>query len=74
MSYITPDLFSAGTYQTVQTYIYLRIFQPDLGKCYNHIIKMKLHSVYNNNCLEFILIIQTHHVYTAESDMIKDYQ
>ena len=48
--------------------------QPDLGKCYNHMIKMKLHSVYNNNCFEFVLIILIHHVYTAESGMMKDYQ
>ena len=48
--------------------------QPDLGKCYNHMIEMKLHSVYNNDCLEFILIIRIHHVYTAESGMIKEYQ
>ena len=47
--------------------------QPDLGKCYNHMIEMKLHSEYNMDCLEFILIIQIHHVYTAESGMIKKY-
>ena len=71
MSYITPDLFSAGTYRTVQMCIFYIFAQPDLGKCYDHVIKMKLHSVYNNIGLEFILVIQIHHVYTAESGMIK---
>ena len=62
-SCITPDLFSACIYRTGQTYIFYTFAQPDLGKCHNHMIKMKLYSVYmyDITCLELILKIQIYH-------------